>query len=157
MKLTFRDTALGRIGIAEEHGSITNLFFESCDAIPQNVDSCETAVIREAFRQLEAFLAGKLQSFSLPFAPSGTEFMRAVWNCLAAIPYGTTASYKEIAIAAGTPKACRAVGLANNKNPIPIFIPCHRIIGTDGRLVGYRGGLEIKKVLLDLEQHHKTA
>lgn len=156
MNLYFRDTAIGRIGIAEEHGSITNLYFESCDVIPQNVASRETAIISEAFRQLEAFLAGELQTFSLPLDPVGTVFMRTVWNCLRTIPYGKTASYKEIAIAAGKPKACRAVGLANNRNPIPIFIPCHRIIGVDGRLVGYRGGLEVKRFLLELEKRHEA-
>ncbi len=153
MNLYFNSTPIGRIGIAEENGSITNLYFET-DSFPQSVPRCETEVIKEAFRQLDAYLAGELQSFSLPLAPCGTVFMRLVWEILCGVPYGKTASYKEIAIAAGNPKACRAVGMANNRNPIPLFIPCHRVIGADGRLVGYRGGLEIKKKLLDLEKRH---
>jgi methylated-DNA-[protein]-cysteine S-methyltransferase len=155
LKLYFHHTAIGRIGIAEDNGSITNLFFET-DAVPQNVEMCETELIKEAFRQLEAFLAGELKSFSLPLAPRGTEFMRAVWKILCGVPYGKTASYKEIAIASGNPKAARVVGMANNKNPIPLLIPCHRIIGTDGKLVGYRGGLDVKRKLLELERLHGT-
>jgi len=149
----FRQTAIGRIGIAEENGMITNLYFET-DAIPQNVEIRETEVIKEAFRQLEAYLAGELQNFSVPLAPHGTDFMRTVWKALCGVPYGKTASYKEIAIAAGSPKAARAVGLANNRNPVPLFIPCHRIISADGKLVGYRGGLDIKRKLLELEKNH---
>jgi len=155
MNIYFQQTTIGRIGIAEENGSITNLYFET-DAIPQNVELSATEVIREAFRQLDAYLGGELQTFSLPLAPSGTDFMRTVWMALCKVPYGTTASYKEIATAAGSPKAARAVGLANNRNPIPLFIPCHRTIGADGKLVGYRGGLEIKKILLAIEKNHGT-
>ena len=153
MNLYFHHTAIGRIGIVEDNGSITNLFFET-DAVPLNVEMCETELIKEAFRQLDAFLAGELKTFTLPLAPRGTVFMRAVWEILCEVPIGKTASYKEIAIAAGNPKAARAVGMANNKNPIPLFIPCHRIIGTDGKLVGYRGGLDVKRKLLELEKHH---
>jgi methylated-DNA-[protein]-cysteine S-methyltransferase len=155
MKLCFQQTAIGRIGIAEDNGSITNLYFET-DAVPQNVELCETEVIKEAFRQLKAYLAGELQNFSVPLAPSGTDFMRTVWKALCRVPYGRTASYKEIAIAAGSPNAARAVGLANNMNPVPLFIPCHRIIGADGKLVGYRGGLDVKRKLLELEKNHGT-
>ncbi len=153
LNLYFHHTAIGRIGIVEDNDSITNLYFET-DAVPQNVEMCETDLIKEAFRQLDAFLAGELKTFSLPLAPRGTEFMLAVWKILCGVPYGNTASYKEIAIAAGNPKAARAVGIANNKNPIPLFIPCHRIIGTDGKPVGYRGGLDVKRKLLELEKHH---
>ena len=153
MKLYFHNMAIGRIGIAEENGSITNLYFET-DDVPRNVEMCETEVIKEAFRQLEAYLAGDLKTFSVPIAPRGTDFMRTVWKLLCGVPYGKTASYKDIAIAAGNPKAVRAVGLANNKNPVPLFIPCHRIIGADGKLAGYRGGLDVKRKLLDLEKHH---
>ncbi len=153
MKVYFHTTSIGRIGIAEENGAITNLYFES-HAIPQNAELCETEVIKEAFRQLEAYLAGDLQTFSLLLAPVGTDFMLKVWETLCSVPYGKTASYTEIAIAAGNPRAVRAVGMANNRNPVPIFIPCHRVIGIDGKLVGYRGGLSVKKTLLDLEKKH---
>lgn len=155
MKLCFQQTAIGRIGIAEDNENITNLYFET-DVVPQNVEFVETAVIKEAFRQLTAYLAGELQTFSVPLAPHGTDFMRAVWTVLCGVPYGKTASYKEVAISAGSPKAARAVGLANNRNPIPLFIPCHRIIGADGKLVGYRGGVDIKKRLLKIEKRHGT-
>ena len=146
---------IGRIGIAEENGAITNLYFES-HTIPHNVEICETEVIKEAFRQLAAYLAGDLQFFSVPLAPAGTDFMRTVWKTLCRVPYGKTVSYTEIAIGAGNPMAARAVGMANNKNPIPIFIPCHRVIGIRGKLVGYRGGLSVKKTLQDLEKSHGT-
>jgi methylated-DNA-[protein]-cysteine S-methyltransferase len=103
--------------------------------------------------ELSEYFGGQRRSFSVPLAPEGTIFQKSVWQALTAIPYGETRSYKEIAEAAGSPKACRAVGMANNKNPIPIIIPCHRVIGADGSLVGYGGGLEIKKALLKLEGH----
>lgn len=153
MNLYFHTLSIGRIGIAEEHDRITNLYFES-HAIPQGAQLLETDLLKEAFRQLEAYLAGDLTSFSVPLAPHGTVFMQNVWRNLCTVPYGKTASYKDIAIASGNPKAYRAVGLANNKNPIPIFIPCHRIIGADGKLVGYRGGLDIKIMLLEIERNH---
>ncbi|HEY3298032.1 MAG TPA: methylated-DNA--[protein]-cysteine S-methyltransferase [Armatimonadota bacterium] len=151
MKLYFHETEIGRIGIAEESGSITNVYFER-DAAPQDVEICETETIKEAFRQLDAYLAGDLKEFSLPLDPRGTDFMRRVWKLLCEIPYGRTASYKDIAAASGDPNAARAVGMANNRNPIPIFIPCHRVIGRSGKLTGYRGGLGLKKKLLELEE-----
>jgi methylated-DNA-[protein]-cysteine S-methyltransferase len=154
MDLYFHELAIGRIGIAEQQGSITNLYFES-DTIPPDAQITETDLIKEAFRQLQEYFAGDLKSFSLPLAPHGTDFMQKVWKNLCLIPYGHTASYKEIASASGNPKACRAVGFANNKNPLPLFIPCHRVIGSDGKPVGYRGGLEVKLQLLDLEKRHK--
>ncbi|HOO40226.1 MAG TPA: methylated-DNA--[protein]-cysteine S-methyltransferase [Syntrophales bacterium] len=156
MKLYFRQTELGEIGIAEIGGSVTNVYLDRGD-VPQDAEICETDLIREAFRQLEAYLAGDLKRFSLPLAPAGTEFMRKVWTILVRVPYGKTASYKDIAEAAGNPGAARAVGQANNRNPIPVFIPCHRIIGANGKLVGYRGGLDMKQKLLDLERREKTA
>jgi len=113
-----------------------------------------TALTDEAARQLNAYLVGTLKTFSLPLAPSGTVFQKKVWHTLCDIPYGQTASYKDIAIAADNPKAVRAVGQANNKNPIPIFIPCHRVIGADGKLVGYSGGLAIKECLLMIERQN---
>lgn len=101
---------------------------------------------------MQDYLAGKLKDFKLPLAPAGTEFMLRVWESLRAIPYGETRSYQEIAQSVGNKKASRAVGLANNRNPIPIIIPCHRVIGANGKLTGYRGGLEIKAHLLELEK-----
>lgn len=106
----------------------------------------------QTFHQLDEYFAGKRKSFDLPFALKGTVFQKKVWNALCDIPYGETRSYKDIAIAIGNPKACRAVGMANNKNPITIAFPCHRVIGSTGKLVGYAGGLEMKEGLLAMER-----
>jgi len=105
----------------------------------------------EVRRQLAEYFAGARRAFALPLAPAGTEFERRVWQALGAIPYGETRSYAEIAQAIGHPAACRAVGRANGRNPIAIVIPCHRVIGSDGSLTGYSGGLDLKRFLLDLE------
>jgi methylated-DNA-[protein]-cysteine S-methyltransferase len=107
---------------------------------------------REAARQLEAYFSGKLQSFDLKLAPEGTDFQKYVWKALCEIPYGETRTYKEIAVSIGKPKAYRAVGLANNRNPIAIIIPCHRVIGSNGKLTGYASGLDVKEFLLRLEK-----
>ena len=147
----FRETEIGRLGIAGDGESITNLWFEGY-VIPREVEEGESDLLKEAHRQLNAYLAGKLKEFSLPLAPRGTDFQRKVWDALRRIPYGETASYKDIAEAVGKPRAFRAVGMANNRNPIPIIIPCHRVIGSDGSLVGYGGGLDMKRRLLDLER-----
>jgi len=101
---------------------------------------------------LQAYLDGRLTVFSLPLAPVGTPFQRRVWAVLETIPYGETWSYQRVAAAVGNPKAARAVGMANNRNPIAIIIPCHRVIGADGSLVGYGGGLSHKAWLLALEK-----
>ncbi len=151
MKLSFQPTEIGTIGIAESGGFITNLWFAT-DQIPPKVEIGETELLSEAFRQLEAYLAGELRGFSLPLAPAGTPFMRSIWKQLSLIPYGSTATYKGIATLAGNPRAVRAVGMASNRNPLPLFIACHRVIGSDGSLTGYRGGLALKKWLLELEQ-----
>jgi len=151
MNLYYYQTELGKIGIAENNGSITRLFFQT-DTVPDNVQLCETDLLKESWRQLAAYLAGDLKEFSLPLHPEGTSFMQQVWKVLCTIPYGTTASYKDVAVAVGRSNAARAVGLANNRNPIPLFIPCHRIIGANGKLVGYRGGLALKEKLLALER-----
>jgi methylated-DNA-[protein]-cysteine S-methyltransferase len=152
----FYETDMGKIGIAEKDGKITNLYF-TADKLPQEIQTCETPILKEAARQLKSYLAGELEEFSLPLAPDGTAFMKRVWTSLCEIPYGETATYKEIAVKIGAPDAARAVGLANNRNPIPIFIPCHRVIGADGSLTGYRGGLGLKKALLDMEKRKKYA
>jgi len=144
------DTLLGRITIAENAGHIVRLS-PAFDAGCLHGGKSETPLIREAFRQLTMYFDGKLFEFSLPLAPQGTDFMQSVWRALQEIPYGETVSYTDIAVKIGNPKASRAVGMANNRNPIAIVIPCHRVIGSDGRLVGYRSGLENKRKLLELE------
>ena len=150
MSIYFYESDIGKIGIAEKDGRITNLYFTN-DKLPQDIQIHETPILKEAAQQLKSYLAGKLKEFSLPLAPAGTVFMKQVWASLCEIPYGKTVSYKGIAIKIGEPNAARAVGLANNRNPIPIFIPCHGVIGKDGLLIGYRGGIELKKRLLDME------
>lgn len=104
--------------------------------------------------QLDEYFQGKRTTFSLPFKLTGTPFQLAVWKELQNIPYGQTTSYKEIAQKINKPKAYRAVGMANNKNPLPIIIPCHRVIGSNGKLIGYAGGLKLKNYLLELEKSH---
>ena len=120
-------------------------------------DTCEgefkeTKLIKEAYLQLAAYLSGRCQSFDLPLEPKGTEFQRKVWLASCEIPYGQTITYKELAQMIGKPKAIRAVGAANGKNPIYIVIPCHRVIGSNGSLTGYGGGLHMKEELLKLER-----
>ena len=102
---------------------------------------------------LREYFDGKLMAFDLPIRFEGTEFQKKAWNALLAIPYGQTRTYKEQAAAVGNVKACRAVGAANGKNPISIIVPCHRVIGTDNKLIGYGGGLDVKKALLELERN----
>lgn len=109
------------------------------------------SVMDETAKQLSEYFKGLRTSFSIPLAPKGTEFQKKVWDSLCRIPYGETRSYKQVAVMAGNEKASRAVGMANNKNPIMIIIPCHRVIGSNGDLVGYGGGLDVKVRLLTLE------
>lgn len=109
-------------------------------------------ILKEAFNQLQAYFESKLRSFDVPLHMAGTPFQLKVWEALRAVPYGETCTYKDIALAIGQPGAMRAVGGANNRNPVPIIVPCHRVIGAGGKLVGYGGGLPIKVALLDLEQ-----
>lgn len=110
----------------------------------------------EVIRQLDAYFKGELRSFDLPLALEGTAFQKSVWQELLKIPYGTTVSYREIARRIGKPKAVRAVGAANGRNPLPIVVPCHRVISSDGSLIGYGGGLQIKEFLLELERLHTS-
>lgn len=144
-----KNTELGDITIVEEKGFITRLFF-GAKKVAGNF--FESLTINQAFNQLEEYLQSKREDFTLPLNPVGTSFQQKVWGALYLIPYGCTKTYKEIAEKIGNSSAQRAVGLANNKNPIPIFIPCHRVISSDGSLNGYLGGIEIKKKLLEIEQ-----
>jgi len=109
------------------------------------------AVLRETTRQLRAYFAGSLRVFDVPLDMQGTAFQKRVWSELLRIPYGQTRSYMQIAMATGAPEAVRAVGAANGANPIPIIVPCHRVIGSNGKLTGYGGGLPLKRRLLELE------
>ena len=109
----------------------------------------------DVFLQIQEYLEGKRAVFDFPYVLMGTDFQKKVWNALCDIPYGQTRSYKDIAEAVGSPKAYRAVGMANNKNPITIALPCHRVIGANGKLVGYAGGMDMKEYLLELERSKK--
>lgn len=145
MKTRTITSPFGLLTLAEENGKITALHFGG------NAANDASPVLDEAETQLREYFAGTRKSFDLPLAPAGTPFQRAVWDALCAIPYGETRTYAQIAAAVGSPKACRAVGMANNRNPIAILIPCHRVIAASGSLTGYAGGLDIKKALLALE------
>ena len=119
---------------------------------PQPEWKRDDRALRSAVRELEAYLAGELRQFSLALAPMGTPFQLDVWNALRAIPYGETRSYGELADRIGRPRAVRAVGAANGANPLPIVVPCHRVIGSNGSLTGFGGGLPLKQALLALER-----
>jgi len=147
----FYDYPIGTVGIAGEGGVITNVFFGG-DKRPTSFETSETPLIQRAAQQLAEYFANRRTSFVLPLSPCGTDFQASVWAALRTIPYGETRSYKDIAAMVGNPKACRAVGMANNRNPISIIIPCHRVIGHNGGLVGYAGGLSVKQYLLELER-----
>ena len=146
-KIFYYDTYAGRIGIAEEDGAITHLIFSERDWTVE-----ETDLIKETKRQLDEYFAGKRKEFDIPTRLEGTEFQKRVWEELRKIPYGKTVTYKDIAEAVGCPKGFRAVGLANNRNPISIIYPCHRVIGSNGSLTGYGGGLDVKEKLLEMER-----
>ncbi len=124
--------------------------------IPEEEMNARTAFTDAVMKQVEDYLAGKRKSIDVDYRLEGTEFQRKVWNVLSEIPYGETRSYKQIAEAMGTPMASRAVGRANNQNPVLLIVPCHRVIGTDGSLTGYAGGLAMKEYLLNLERGQKT-
>jgi len=146
----FYDYPIGTVGIAEENGAISHVFFSSAKTF-KNFEVAETLLIQKAAAQLTEYFNGKRIEFDLPLSLHGTDFQISAWKALQTIPYGGTRSYKDIAVMIGNPKACRAVGMANNRNPIAIIIPCHRVIGQNGGLTGYGGGLHIKKYLLELE------
>jgi methylated-DNA-[protein]-cysteine S-methyltransferase len=139
--------------VADDAGLRQILFVNGRHATqPESSWKEDEAPFTETIRQLQNYFAGELENFDLPLAPEGTPFQLAVWRRLCDIPYGATVSYGELANRIGNPKACRAVGLANGSNPIPIVIPCHRVIGSNGKLTGYGGGLPIKEKLLALER-----
>ena len=154
-RLFYYNTKIGRLGIREDGESITHIYFRE-----PNIDAeieanklvvQESYLTKRAYIQLKEYMEGQRKQFELPLNPNGTEFQRKVWNALTKIPYGETRSYKDIAIAVGNEKASRAVGMANNKNPIPIVVPCHRVVGSNKKLVGYAGGLDLKEKLLNIE------
>jgi len=145
-------TPVGNILITEKDGFISELELNST----QKPSAPPSPLLREAARQIEEYFLKKRRKFDLPVNPDGTIFQKAVWREMQKIRFGKTASYKNIAEAVGNPRAFRAVGGAANKNPIALIIPCHRVVGADGSLTGFAGGMALKKKLLDFEKSDKT-
>ncbi|MGA3187512.1 MAG: methylated-DNA--[protein]-cysteine S-methyltransferase [Bryobacteraceae bacterium] len=154
MNYTYLDTPIGTLLIAGDDQAVRRIEFpKNGSARTADPDWTESSrgPVGQAVKQLREYFAGKRADFDLPLAPDGTEFQRTVWRNLQDIPYGETISYGELAKRVGNPKASRAVGAANGQNPIPIVIPCHRVIGANGKLTGFGGGLPTKEALLALE------
>ena len=171
----FYESPIGKLYIQEKNGKISTL---SCrpDAIQLSADDIiqfsgdgiikfqenkpkatapASPLLQETVKQLGEYFRGERTAFTLPLCLEGTDFQQRAWAALQTIPYGETRSYGQLAAQLGNPKACRAVGGANNKNPVMILVPCHRVIGADGSLTGFAGGLEVKKYLLELEKRTK--
>jgi methylated-DNA-[protein]-cysteine S-methyltransferase len=148
------ESPLGPLLLVADDAGLRQILFVNGrhPAQPESSWKEDRAPLSDTIRQLQAYFGGELESFDLPLAPEGTPFQLGVWRRLCDIPYGETISYGELAGRIGNPKASRAVGLANGSNPIPIVIPCHRVIGSNGKLTGYGGGLPIKEKLLALER-----
>ena len=140
------ETPIGPLLLSAEDGRLSGIAFDSS----AEARSSEPLFL-DAEAQLHAYFAGELERFELPLAPGGTAFQLSVWEALREIPYGSTTTYSKLAAALGRPSACRAVGAANGRNPLPVIVPCHRVIGAAGELTGYGGGLERKRMLLALE------
>ena len=149
MNIVFWKSPLGIIEIHEENNAITHLNFSNST---KESGGTTSATINSTIKQLSEYFNQTRKDFDIPTNPQGTEFQLKVWNELQKIPYGETKSYQDIAKNIGNIKACRAIGMANNKNPIAILIPCHRVIGKNGSLTGYASGLDIKEKLLILEK-----
>lgn len=149
-----QDTPIGPMTLVEEDGALTQALFGR--AAPQDACLCQTSLLKTAFDQLQAYFAGRLRCFDVPLRPVGTAFQLRCWRALRHIPYGQTRTYAQQAQAVGHPRAFRAAGMANHRNPLPIFIPCHRVVGKNGALTGYAGGLTIKQHLLDLEKTEES-
>ena len=148
-RIAIYHSPVGDMQLEYENGAVTALKTVKAGVQPEGAPD---ALAETVFRQLDEYFAGTRTAFDFPCAPQGTPFQQKVWAALCEIPYGETRSYKQIAEAVGKPKACRAVGMANNRNPIIIVIPCHRVIGANGALTGYGGGIARKVKLLELER-----
>jgi methylated-DNA-[protein]-cysteine S-methyltransferase len=152
MSYTQIESPVGPLLLAADEQGLRQIEFVKGKTRPDPGWREERAPLQETIRQLRAYFAGDLEDFDLPLVPQGTPFQLDVWKRLCDIPFGATISYGELARRIGNPNASRAVGLANGSNPIPIVIPCHRVIGSNGKLTGYGGGLPIKEKLLALER-----
>jgi methylated-DNA-[protein]-cysteine S-methyltransferase len=151
---TLVPSPIGTLRLVATDAALTGVYFPSEDgaAAPEARAVAAHPVLDQAARELDEYFQGKRRSFSTPLAGAGTAFQREVWRALGDIPFGQCRSYAEIAAAIGRPRAVRAVGAANGANPLSIFVPCHRVIGADGKLTGYGGGLPAKAWLLDHER-----
>ncbi len=147
-------TQIGNIEIEEKEGNIVRIEFTE-EMNPTDEKNVTSPVLREAIKQLQEYFAGQRKEFDLPIKMQGTEFQKKVWQALQEIPYGEVSSYGKLAEKIGNSKAGRAVGMANHRNPIAIVVPCHRVIGSNGKLVGYAGGLDKKEWLLAMEKKYK--
>ena len=145
---------IGVLALVCDDGALRGLYFENGKhgGPPSDAPTGTNAIVDAARKQLDAYFAGRGATFDLPLAPEGTAFQKRVWRALATIPFGETRSYGEVAAMIGAPRASRAVGAANGRNPIPVVVPCHRVIGADGSLTGFGGGMERKRFLLALER-----
>jgi len=146
---------IGNILISADNEFVTQLYFEGGVTTPPSLhvtNSGESKVLQMVTQELDAYFAGKLKHFTIPLKLEGTPFRQQVWEALQTIPYGEIISYKELAQRIGNPAAIRAVGGANHHNPVSIIVPCHRVVGANGKLVGYGGGLHVKEFLLALEK-----
>ncbi len=157
--ITTMKSPIGELTLTAVGGSLTGVHMHEQRHLPKLPAGCERddAGLEHAVAQLNAYFAGELVDFDLPMQMRGTDFQRRVWAALCEIPYGETISYGELARRLGNPKASRAVGLANGRNPVAIIVPCHRVIGADGSLTGYGGGLERKVWLLEHELANRPA
>jgi methylated-DNA-[protein]-cysteine S-methyltransferase len=140
------DTPIGTVWLARDDQGLRRVAFTGAPGA-RSTDG----LLVDAAEQLLSYFDGQLEDFELPLSPGGTAFQRRVWDAVSAIPYGATTSYSALAASIGSPTAWRAVGAANGRNPLPIVVPCHRVVGAAGSLTGYGGGLERKRALLDLE------
>ena len=150
MEFWMFDTPLGTMAVGEEDGHITRVYLPN-SPMPRLMPF-QTPLLERAQGQILEYFDGRRQEFDLPLAFVGTDFQKKVWMALTTIPYGQTVTYGALAQAVGCPGGARAVGMANHCNPLPILVPCHRVVGSGGKLTGYAGGLEMKKALLDLEK-----
>jgi methylated-DNA-[protein]-cysteine S-methyltransferase len=151
MNYAWMESPIGRLLLISDENGLRRIDFANGNSRPDPAWRDNPAALKETISQLGAYFAGELKEFDVPLAPEGTQFQKNVWRHLGEIRYGEAISYGELARRIGNPKASRAVGLANGANPIPIIIPCHRVIGSDGKLTGYGGGLSVKEKLLALE------
>jgi methylated-DNA-[protein]-cysteine S-methyltransferase len=157
MNYAYLETSIGRLLIAGDEHSVRRIEFPNKEAKPEaGWAESEKGAVGEAVKQLREYFAGRRAEFDLPLEPAGTPFQLTVWKALSDIPYGETISYGELAKRVGNPNASRAVGAANGKNPLPIVVPCHRVIGANGKLTGFGGGLPTKEALLALEKSGRS-